>query len=139
MCSDPLSQSIEEPANVFDVLSKDPVELSRGHLVVEVDQAVAVARHRPQALGLRGIEDRQLAKTAGDRLVLGDRLAEPLGQNVTPQVEQRLEPSAQGSARNSASLASGRLRTPASIRSTVWVLSETTALRIRAGLTAPPV
>jgi len=61
------------------------------HFIIKVDHAVPVAGHLAQYAGLRRCQHTVLEKFGRNFLIFGDAAPKALGEDMAPQIEQRLE------------------------------------------------
>ena len=66
-------------------------ELLGADLVIEMNHPVSIAGHLPEKVGILTSEDLFLEKPIGDFLIFSGGMGEFSGQDVPPDVEQRLE------------------------------------------------
>ena len=76
-------------------MGADPVELLGRDLVVEVNHAVAVARHILKEVGCLVAEYTMSVEFPRDLLVLAHALTEAFGQDMTPKIQKGLQRAAQ--------------------------------------------
>ena len=91
MQADPFEQSIQQRADIRQLVRADVIELVDRNLVVEMHQAISVAGDLHHESGLVLPEQPKAGRHRGYFFVLGRALAESLRQQVAGEVKESLQ------------------------------------------------
>ena len=81
--------------DIAQVIGAYALQLFRGNFVIEMDQSIAIASHAAQHICFFCGEYAMLFESCRDLFVVADADGEAFSQNVSPNVEQRLQAAAQ--------------------------------------------